>query len=185
MLERLEFRRTIIVACRSGIEDELEKLSEKYPFLDIDNVGIWGNSAGGCATSRAMFEFADFYKVGVSSAGNHDQRMNNMFWSEDYDDIYTKEVYDAGDNAALAGNLKGKFLIAHGALDDNVNMSQTLRVVHRLIQANKDFDMLIVPDIDHNIPSHKYFIRKKMDFFVKHLLHEVPPAEYVFDCYKN
>lgn len=162
----------------------MKELSEKYPFLDIDNVGIWGNSAGGCATSRAMFEFADFYKVGVSSAGNHDQRMNNMFWSEDYDDIYTKEVYDAGDNAALAGNLKGKFLIAHGALDDNVNMSQTLRVVHRLIQANKDFDMLIVPDIDHNIPSHKYFIRKKMDFFVKHLLHDVPPAEYVFECYK-
>lgn len=163
----------------------MKELQEKYPFLDIDNVGIWGNSAGGCATSRAMFEFADFYKVGVSSAGNHDQRMNNTFWSENYDDVYTKEVYDAGDNAALAGNLKGKLLVAHGALDDNVNMSQSIRLVHRLIQANKDFDMLIVPDIDHNIPSHKYFIRKKMDYFVKHLLHEEPPAEYVFDCYKE
>ena len=163
----------------------MKELQEKYPFLDIDNVGIWGNSAGGCATSRAMFEFADFYKVGVSSAGNHDQRMNNTFWSENYDDVYTKEVYDAGDNAALAGNLKGKLLVAHGALDDNVNMSQSIRLVHRLIQANKDFDMLIVPDIDHNIPSHKYFIRKKMDYFVKHLLHETPPAEYVFECYKE
>ena len=111
--------------------------------------------------------------------------MNNTFWSENYDDVYTKEVYDAGDNAALAPNLKGKLLIAHGALDDNVNLSQSIRLVHRLIQANKDFDMLIVPDIDHNIPSHRYFIRKKMDYFVQHLLHETPPAEYVFECYKQ
>ena len=163
----------------AGLKDHvysLPELKEKYPFLDLDRAGIWGNSGGGCATSRAMLEYPDTYKVGVSSAGNHDQRMYNESWTENYYGLYNKDIYLKGDNTSLAKNLKGKLYIVHGAMDDNVAMSQSIRLIDALIKEDKDFDFLILPRTNHNVPANPYFIRRKMDYFVKHLLKEEVPS---------
>ncbi len=163
----------------AGLKDHvycLPELKEKFPFLDLDRAGIWGNSGGGCATSRAMLEYPDTYKVGVSSAGNHDQRMYNNQWTETYYGLYDRDIYLQGDNTALAKNLKGKLYIVHGAMDDNVAMSQSIRLIDALIKEDKDFDFLILPRTNHNVPANPYFIRRKLDYFVKHLLKEEVPA---------
>ncbi len=167
----------------AGLKDHVyaaKELQEKYPFLDFERIGLWGNSGGGCATSRGMLEYPDFYQVGVSSAGNHDQRMYNNGWTERYYGLYDREIYLLGDNTALAQNLKGKLLIVHGAMDDNVAFSQSLRLVDALIRADKDFDLLILPRADHNIPADLYFVRRKMDYFVQHLLKKDPPKDFHF-----
>lgn len=167
----------------AGLKDHvtgLARLKELFPFLDTDRAGIWGNSGGGCAVSRAMLEYPDVYKVGVSSAGNHDQRMYNNSWTENYYGLYDPEIYRKGDNTALADNLKGHLFLVHGAMDDNVAMSQTIRLADALIRADKDFDFLILPRTDHNVPANPYFIRRKLDYFVRYLLEEEPPAGYRF-----
>ncbi|MDO4198389.1 MAG: prolyl oligopeptidase family serine peptidase [Erysipelotrichaceae bacterium] len=160
-----------------------KELKEKFPFLDTDNVGIWGNSGGGCATSRALLEYPDYFKVGVSSAGNHDQRMYNNEWTERYYGLYNdehKDAYITGDNTSLAKNLKGHLLIVHGMMDDNVTMSQSIRLVDALIKEDKDFDFLILPRVNHNVPADPYFQRIKLDYFVKHLLGIDPPEDHPF-----
>lgn len=162
----------------AGLKDHvycLKELKEKYPFLDLERAGMWGNSGGGCATSRAMLEYPDTYKVGVCSAGNHDQRMYNNQWTENYYGLYNKDIYIKGDNTSLAENLKGKLFIVHGAMDDNVAMSQSIRLIDALIKADKDFDFLILPRTNHNVPADPYFIRRKMDYFVRYLLEEEVP----------
>ncbi len=163
----------------AGLKDHvyvLDQLKEKYPFLDLDRAGMWGNSGGGCATSRAMLEYPDVYKVGVSSAGNHDQRMYNNQWTETYYGLYNKDIYIQGDNTALAKNLKGKLYIVHGAMDDNVAMSESIRLIDALIREDKDFDFLILPRTNHNVPANPYFIRRKLDYFVRWLLKEEVPS---------
>lgn len=163
----------------AGLKDHvtvLPKLKEMYPFLDLDRAGIWGNSGGGCATSRAMLEYPDTYRVGVSSAGNHDQRMYNNQWTETYYGLYKKDIYIKGDNTSLAKNLKGKLYIVHGAMDDNVAMSQSIRLIDALIKEDKDFDFLILPRTNHNVPANPYFIRRKIDYFVRYLLEEEVPS---------
>ena len=167
----------------AGLKDHvtsLPELKEKFPFLDLERAGMWGNSGGGCATSRAMLEYPDTYKVGVSSAGNHDQRMYNNQWTETYYGLYNRDIYIQGDNTALAKNLKGKLYIVHGAMDDNVAMSQSIRLIDALIKEDKDFDFLILPRTNHNVPANPYFIRRKMDYFVRHLLKEEVP-DYRFE----
>ena len=169
----------------AGLKDHvycLKELKEKFPFIDLDRLGIWGNSGGGCATSRAMLEYPEVYKVGVSSAGNHDQRMYNNQWTENYYGLYNKEIYLKGDNTSLAKNLKGKLFIVHGAMDDNVAMSQSIRMIDALIEEDKDFDFLILPRVNHNVPADPYFIRKKLDYFTKYLLkEEVPEYRFVLE----
>ena len=166
----------------AGLADHvyvLPQLKELYPFIDLERLGIWGNSGGGCATSRAMLEYPDTYKVGVSSAGNHDQRMYSNIWTENYYGLYKEDIYLKGDNTALAKNLKGKLFIAHGAMDDNVAMSESIRLVDALVKADKDFDFLILPRCNHNVPADPYFIRRKLDYFVRYLLgEEVPEVHF-------
>lgn len=167
----------------AGLKDHvfcMKELKQKYPFLDWTRAGIWGNSGGGCATARAMLEYPDAYKAGVSAAGNHDQRMYDNMWTERYYGFYKPEIYLKGDNTALAPNLKGKLLIVHGAMDCNVSHSQSLRLVDALIRADKEFDFLTLPRTNHNVPGNPYFIRRKLDYFVRHLLGEEPPADYHF-----
>ncbi len=168
----------------AGLKDHvtsLPELKEKFPFLDLGRAGMWGNSGGGCATSRAMLEYPDTYKVGVSSAGNHDQRMYNNQWTENYYGLYNRDIYILGDNTALAKNLKGHLYIVHGAMDDNVAMSESIRLIDALIKEDKYFDFLILPRTNHNVPANPYFIRRKMDYFVRYLLEEEVPTDYHFE----
>lgn len=159
-----------------------KELEEKFPFMDMKRVGMWGNSGGGYGTVSAMLLYPDFYKAGVASSGNYDQRMYEHSWTERYNGLYDPEVYELGDITRLAKNLKGKLFLAYGAMDDNVTMSQTLRLCDELNKYNKDYDLMVLPRMNHNVPSDLYFIRRKMDFFVRHLLGEEPPSEFKFDC---
>jgi dipeptidyl aminopeptidase/acylaminoacyl peptidase len=149
--------------------------------MDLERVGIFGHSGGGFASTDAILRYPEFFKVAVSGAGNHDNRTYGFFWGEKYQGLLRKtpdgkDNYEASANYTLAGNLKGKLLLMHGDMDNNVHPANTLRVVDALIKANKDFDMLIVPDAAHGLPD--YTIRKQWDYFVRHLLGVEPPAGY-------
>jgi dipeptidyl aminopeptidase/acylaminoacyl peptidase len=146
--------------------------------MDHSRVGIYGHSGGGFASTHAILAYPDFYKVAVSSAGNHDQRSYLACWGETYQGLLEGENYKAQANAGLAANLKGKLLLVHGDMDDNVHPAMTIRVVDALIQANKDFDLLILPNRNHSFGLDPYFKRRKWDYFVKNLLGAEPPQGY-------
>jgi dipeptidyl aminopeptidase/acylaminoacyl peptidase len=157
----------------------LRQLSRKYSYLDLSRVGIYGHSGGGYAAARAILTYPDFYKVAVSSAGNHDSRGYVSDWLEKYQGLPEDENYANQSNVRLAKNLKGKLLLACGDMDDNVHPAMTLQLVDALIKANKDFDFLILPNSNHSFRPHReYFIRKQWDYFVRHLLGLEPPDEY-------
>ncbi|MEJ7769865.1 MAG: S9 family peptidase, partial [Chitinophagaceae bacterium] len=163
----------------------MRQLAGKYPYIDIDRVGIWGHSGGGYATAAAMFRFPDFFKVGISESGNHDNRNYEDDWGERYIGLLVKNAdgtsnYEAQANQLYAKNLKGKLLLAHGMLDDNVPPYNTLLVVDALIKANKDFDLLLFPNSRHGYGEFSlYMTRRRWDYFVRHLLGANPPKEYV------
>ena len=142
-------------------------------------MGIYGWSGGGYASTHAILSYPDFYKVAVSGAGNHDPRTYLPIWGESYQGDTDDAFYEAGSNAHLAGNLKGKLLLVHGALDDNVHPGNTYAVVDALIKANKDFDLLILPNAAHGPgDATGYFLRRQWDYFVTHLLGMRPPEGY-------
>lgn len=164
-----------------GIEDHvvaLRQLAQRHPFLDVTRVGIFGHSAGGYASTRAMLAFPDFYKVAVSSAGNHDHRLDKASWVERYMGLPVAEHYHEQSNVTMAHRLRGKLLLMHGEMDENVHPASTLQVVDALIRANKDFDLLILPNRPHGCTSDPYFVRRRWDYFVRHLRGETPPADY-------
>jgi dipeptidyl aminopeptidase/acylaminoacyl peptidase len=162
----------------------MRQLAEKYPYIDIERVGIWGHSGGGFATAAAMFRFPDFFKVGISESGNHDNRNYEDDWGERYVGLLTKDArgksnYEDQANQNYAKNLKGKLLLAHGTMDDNVPPDNTLLVVDALIKANKDFDLLMIPNARHGYGAASYYMmRRRWDYFVRHLLGAEPPKEY-------
>lgn len=178
------------------LEDQIagiKQLAAKYPYIDATRVGIWGHSGGGYATAAAMFRYPDFYKVGISESGNHDNRNYEDDWGERYigllvKDDKGKDNYEDQANQNYAQNLKGKLLLAHGGMDDNVPPYNTYLVVDALIKANKDFDLLIFPNARHSFASNAltgldqaanyYMMRRRWDYFVKHLLGAEPPKEY-------
>jgi dipeptidyl aminopeptidase/acylaminoacyl peptidase len=164
------------------IEDQisgLKQLSAKYKFLDLTKVGIWGHSGGGFATADAMFNYPDFYKVGISESGNHDNRNYEDDWGERYIGLMQGDNYEKQANQIYAKNLKGKLLLAHGGMDDNVPPYNTYLVVDALVKANKDFDLLIFPNARHGYAGDSfYMMRRRWDYFVKHLLGLEPPKEY-------
>ncbi len=154
----------------------IRQLGQRYPWLDTDRVGIVGTSGGGFATARALLTHPDFYRVGVSLAGNHDMRHYIPLWTQHYDGDGTPEKWDRVDNAGLAANLRGKLLLIHGELDDNVLPTQTMRLVDALIRENKDFDLLIVPGAEHGfLGRNDYVQRRTWDYFVRNLLGVEPP----------
>jgi dipeptidyl aminopeptidase/acylaminoacyl peptidase len=170
----------------NGIPDHIaaiRQLARQHSFMDLDRVGIYGGSGGGFASTRAIFEFPDVFHVAVSSAGNHDNRTYHYTWGEKYhgllevDEETGEDSYVIQSNAELAGNLEGKLFLIHGDLDDNVHPAMTLQVVHALVEANKTFDLLILPDRDHGMRE-PYVIRRTWDYFVRHLLGEEPPRDY-------
>lgn len=164
------------------LEDQiagLKQLAARYPYLDLDRVGIWGHSGGGFATAAAMFRFPDFYKVGISESGNHDNRNYEDDWGERYIGLLSGDNYEKQANQNYAKNLKGKLLIAHGNMDDNVPPFNSYLVVDALIKANKDFDLLIFPNARHGYASDSlYMMRRRWDYFVKNLLGAEPPKEF-------
>ena len=163
----------------------LTQLAEERPYLDLDRVGIYGHSAGAYATVRAMLEYPDIYRVGVASAGNHDQAITNVTWGERWIGPLPGPGWDTQANRTLAHNLQGKLLLVTGDLDDNVNPAATLQLIDALIQANRDFDLLLLPNRNHDFTGtwgtwneDPYFTRRRWDYFVEHLLGEIPPEGY-------
>jgi dipeptidyl aminopeptidase/acylaminoacyl peptidase len=162
----------------------MKQLAERYKFIDIDRVGIYGHSGGGFATADAMFRYPDFFDVGISESGNHDQRQYEDDWGERYQGLLVRnpdgsDNYEQEANQNLAKNLKGHLLLAHGAVDDNVPPYNTYLVVDALIKANKDFDLLIIPNARHGYGvDSDYMMRRRWDYFVRWLLDADPPKEY-------
>ena len=160
----------------------LKQLAQRYPWIDIDRVGIYGGSGGGFATADAMFRYPDFFKVGVSASGNHDNREYEDDWGEKWQGLLERKPdgtsnYDDQANENHAKNLKGKLLLAHGTMDDNVPPYNTLLVVDALIKANKDFDLILFPNRGHGL-GEPYMVRRRWDYFVEHLLGATPPKEF-------
>jgi len=170
------------------LEDQvagMKNLAARYSWIDIDKAAMWGHSGGGFITADAMFRYPDFFKVGISESGNHDQRNYEDDWGERYQGLLVKGG-DGGDSYAVeanqlqAKNLKGKLLLAHGTADDNVPVDNTMLVVDALIKAGKDFDLLLIPNAAHGYGmASNYMMRRRWDYFVTNLLGAVPPKEYV------
>ncbi len=161
----------------------LQQLAEKYPYMDLEKVGVWGHSGGGFATATALFKYPDFYKVGISESGNHDNRNYEDDWGERYigrmKEVEGVNNYEIQANQLYAENLQGKLLLAHGGMDDNVPPYNTNLVVDALIKANKDFDLLIFPNARHGYGADRYYMmRKRWDYFIKNLKGLTPPKEY-------
>lgn len=165
----------------------IKQLAAKYGYLDLDRVGIWGHSGGGYATASALFNYPEFYKVGIAESGNHDSRNYEDDWAERYIGLLKvdeegKSNYDNQANAVFAENLQGKLLLAHGGLDDNVPPYNTYLVVDALVKANKDFDLVIFPNARHGFgEDSNYMMRKRWDYFVRHLMGATPPKEFNFN----
>ncbi|MDQ1140435.1 S9 family peptidase [Pedobacter agri] len=156
----------------------IKQLSEKYP-IDTTKVGIWGHSGGGFATAAAMFRYPDFFKVGISESGNHDNRNYEDDWGERYNGLAENVDYEAQANQTYAKNLKGKLMLVHGMMDDNVPPYNTLLVVEALQKANKSFDLVIFPNSAHGYGAYSpYMMRRRWDYFVQHLLGAEPPKDY-------
>ena len=165
-----------------GLADKkaaVEQLADRFTFIDIDRVGIHGHSGGGFMSTAAMLVYPNFFKVAVSSAGNHDNSVYNRWWSEQHHGV--KEVIgDKGDtsflysiekNPDLAKNLKGHLMLSHGDIDNNVHPSNTIRMANALIKANKRFDLVLLPGQRHGYGDMtEYFFWRQADYFAEHLL---------------
>lgn len=151
-----------------------EQLADRFSFIDINKVGIHGHSGGGFMSTAAMFVYPDFFKVAVSNAGNHDNSIYNRWWSEKHHGVKeiistkgdTSFTYNIDKNPDVAKNLKGRLLLIHGEIDNNVHPAGTMRVVNALIKANKRFDMLLLPTQRHGFGNMtEYWFWKTADYF--------------------
>lgn len=156
-----------------------EQLADKYSYIDINRVGIHGHSGGGFMSTAALLVYPDFFKVAVSSAGNHDNSIYNRWWSEKHHGVKeiisdkgdTSYQYNIDKNPDLAKNLKGRLLLSHGEIDNNVHPANTMRVANALIKANKRFDMIILPTQRHGFGDMtEYFFWKMSDYFSRYLI---------------
>ncbi len=165
-----------------GLADKkaaIEQLADRYPFVDISRVGIQGHSGGGFMSTAAMLVYPDFFKVAVSSAGNHENNIYNRWWSEKHHGVRevindkkdTSFVYNIERNSELAKNLKGHLMLSHGDIDNNVHPANTIRMANALIRANKRFDLVILPGQRHGFGDMtEYFFWVQGDYFCKWLL---------------
>ena len=171
-----------------GVPDKkaaVEQLAKRHAWIDMERVGMWGHSGGGFMTAAAMFGYPDFFKVGISESGNHDNSIYNRWWSEKHDGV--KEVtsedgktvtfqYDIDKNQDIAANLKGRLLLITGDVDNNVHPANTYRVADALIRANKRFDFIILPGMAHGFTgaTGEYVFWRRIDYFAEHLLGSRP-----------
>ena len=161
----------------SGFPDRIlwmKAAAKEHPQMDISRVGIFGGSAGGQSTLRALLAHGDFYDVGVADCGCHDNRMDKVWWNELWMSWPIGSHYEEQSNVTQAHRLTGKLLLTVGELDRNVDPASTMQVVDALIKADKDFDFLIVPGAGHGIGESPYANRRRQDFFVRHLLGTEP-----------
>ena len=183
----------------NGLPDQISairQLAADNPWMDLDRVGIWGHSGGGFASTAGILRYPDFYKVAVSGAGNHDNRNYEDDWGEKWQGLLTtypetgtagegepaapRTNYDNQANQLLAENLKGKLLLAHGMMDSNVHPGGTLLLVEALIEAEKDFDLVLLPNAGHGFGNSRYFMQRRWDYFVEHLQNTTPPQDFRF-----
>jgi dipeptidyl aminopeptidase/acylaminoacyl peptidase len=164
----------------------MKELAKKYPWIDIEKTAMWGHSGGGFITADALLRapYNDFFKVGIAESGNHDQRQYEDDWGERYQGPLVKNP-DGTDNyteeatQTHAAGLKGHLFLIHGTMDNNVPPYNTLLVADALIKANKEFDMLLIPNSGHGFTPANYVMRRRWDYFVKYLLDAEPPRDYV------
>lgn len=172
----------------------IRELGRRVPQMDLDRVGIYGHSFGGYGSARAMLLYPDFFKVCVSSAGIHHFGVGAGNWVTQFqgppvigtrddtsgDAALLPENYRSADNRALAARLKGKLMLAYGDLDENTGTASLLQLAGALIDANKSFDLLYLPNRSHHFGQDPYFIRRSWDYFVEHLRGLKPPVDYAF-----
>ena len=167
----------------AGFPDRIlwhKAVAAKYPFYDIARVGLYGNSAGGQNSLGGLLFHPEFYKAAVSSAGCHDNRMDKIWWNEQWMGWPLGPEYSASSNVDNAYRLQGKVLLVVGELDQNVDPSSTMQVVNQLIKHNKDFELLVIPGAGHG-PGGAYGEHKRFDFFTRHLLGVKPPEWKALD----
>jgi dipeptidyl aminopeptidase/acylaminoacyl peptidase len=169
----------------------IKELSAKNSWIDIDRVGIWGHSGGGNATGSAMFHYPDFFKVGWAESGNHDNRDYEDDWDEKWAGLEVigpdgQDNYESQANQGYAANLKGHLMLVHGSMDNNVPPNNTWTLVLALMNANKDFDMLMVPNARHGYGEQsQYIARRRWDYFVRYLAGGTPPENYQMKSYED
>ncbi len=170
----------------NGLPDQrsaMTELAKRYSYIDIDRVGIYGHSGGGFATAAALLTHPDFFKVGVSGAGNIDNRGYTYYWGEKFQGLLTKNAdgTDSYTNQSLpkmANNLEGKLLITYGSMDSNVHPNMAKLLINELIRADKDFDMMVYPNRGHGYSGEIYNIRLTWNYFIEHLLGMKPNPEF-------
>lgn len=179
----------------------IEQLAKRHSYIDIDKVGICGHSGGGFMAAASLLTYPDFYKAAVSCSGNHDNSIYNRGWGECYNGVREVEKvvkdslgnekkeyeykFSVKSNAELAKNLKGNLMLVTGDMDKNVNPAHTYRLAQALIEAGKDFDMLVIPGAGHGYGSaDEYFEKKMFRFFAKHLLGDTR-SDYWGDINRN
>jgi dienelactone hydrolase len=162
----------------------LQQLGAAHPWIDLKRVGIWGHSGGGNATADALFRYPELFKVGWAESGNHDNRNYENDWGEMYQGLLRREPnrgsnYDNQANELLASHLEGRLMLTYGTLDDNVPPESTLLVVRDLMRADKDFDMIAIPNAHHAYGyATPYITRRRWDYFVRYLAGDTPPGTY-------
>jgi dipeptidyl aminopeptidase/acylaminoacyl peptidase len=164
----------------------MKELAKRFPWIDIDKTAMWGHSGGGFITADALLRapYNDFFKVGIAESGNHDQRQYEDDWGERYQGPLVKNP-DGTDNYSIeatqthAAGLKGHLFLIHGGMDNNVPPYNTYLVVDALIKANKEFDLLIIPNSGHGFAPGNYVMVQRWNYFVRHLLDADPPRNYV------
>lgn len=153
----------------------MKAAAKKYSYMDLNRVGIYGTSAGGQSSAGAVLFHPEFYKVAVSSCGCHDNRMDKIWWNEQWMGYPIGPQYEESSNVVNAWRLQGKLMLIVGEVDDNVDPASTMQVVDALIKARKEHELIVVPGANHGSGG-EYGEHKRRDFFVKHLLGVNPPT---------
>jgi dipeptidyl-peptidase-4 len=163
----------------SGFADRIawiKAAAEKYPEFDLSRVGLFGGSAGGQSALAGLLWHGDFYKAAVADCGCHDNRMDKIWWNEQWMGWPIGPQYQEQSNVTQAHRLEGKLLLLVGELDKNVDPSSTMQVVNALVKADKDFEMLVLPGAGHGVGGTPYGWRRTRDFFIRTFLNGQPSA---------
>ena len=164
----------------SGFPDRIswmQSASIERPEMDLERVGIWGGSAGGQSAMRALIAHGDFYKAASADCGCHDNRVDKIWWNEQWMGWPIGDHYEQQSNVSQAHRMKGDLLLIWGELDRNVDPASSMQVVDALIRSDKDFTQLIVPGAGHGAASHPYAKRRQADFFVRKLWGSEPRSQ--------